>query len=900
MKTRITAASLAICILFSLFIYSPVNVSADAAVSDDSYAFAIEFLNQLGIADGVDTVGETMSRGQFARFVSNVLKHNLTIESDVKYFDDVDLSCEFAQDISLLAATGLISGSGTGSFLPDNPITYNEALVIFVNLLGYRAQAAINGDYPLGYAKVANELKLLSGISIANLSGAAQGKALAVLMYKALGTDVQTSYVHGDEIKYEIRSGRTLLYDKLGLMLYKGRLNSVGEAGFMPGAPLSKKLMTVGEKLFDFNLEKTEDYQHYLGFTVWVYYENDEDKEPFIKYLIPKIEADDFLSLEAEQIVSFSGQSLVYHANDSMRESVAVIAQAPYVLYNNRRVLSLSEDMLKIDLGSVTLITDGDLDYQIVIIWSYDNYVVHRFDNYSKVLYDKYMYKAGNPLPPLDESRNIVVSNANGAKWDLNALREWNIVSIARAKDDSYIKLVISVDSMEEEVEEIFFGSADEAYITVDGMELKLAKSFLNKFSYTDSEGEERLSLNVGNRGKFYLDFEGNVAAFDENANIQRIKQAGVLIDCKILSGIDKTHRMLIFTKFGEMTEFDVGNNRKNLLVNGQNRNVGEFFEELSGADGGLKRQVLVYTLNSEGIITEIEYADGAESRLRRSYQGSQMYRAQLRSFNGQAVISDATVIFSIPPEEYKDYHDYYKLSKLSMFSSGVLYNVDAYIYDENKLTCDYLIETSDPAFIGVETQIAMVKKITESVNMDGDSVDKLYCLANGVLTELLGAQGVSLKNTKLNPSVVASPGTSNTIYQIAPGDTIRYSLNQKGEISAIQLLYSCENQGWLPSVNPLGSSSGQFGDTFRTVCGYVLRREGNVIEIALDNSTTIELYATERFKFHVYDGERIQENRVYIGTADDIRDKVHYPNNYSKIVISIRVSEARIINLYN
>lgn len=91
--------------------------------------------------------------------------------------------------INVADTQNYIIGDDTGSFRPDDKITFAEAVTIIIRLLGYEPAAKENGGYPTGYLVTAAQNGLLNGINQAPNEEASRG-VVAQLAYNALTINI--------------------------------------------------------------------------------------------------------------------------------------------------------------------------------------------------------------------------------------------------------------------------------------------------------------------------------------------------------------------------------------------------------------------------------------------------------------------------------------------------------------------------------------------------------------------------------------------------------------------------------------------------------------------------------------------------------------------------------------
>lgn len=203
---KLTSIFLVLAMLLTL---APMNVfAADAETTVfpdmsaiDYYAPAATALKQLeilsGYPDGTFGADKAITRAEMASIVCRMIDKGA--ESDAAkgetVFDDVSADYWASGYINIASKEGIISGDGTGKFLPENDVKYEEALKMVVCALGYGEGIVVDtADWSKGFLEVAAQ----KGIS-ANLKGAkgipATRGDIAVMSYNGLATDTENSKI---------------------------------------------------------------------------------------------------------------------------------------------------------------------------------------------------------------------------------------------------------------------------------------------------------------------------------------------------------------------------------------------------------------------------------------------------------------------------------------------------------------------------------------------------------------------------------------------------------------------------------------------------------------------------------------------------------------------------------
>ena len=159
------------------------------------YQESVSRLNSLGIitgySDGTFKPEEQLSRAQFAKIaVLSIGGENVSlISNSSSVFLDVDPNHWASGYINMAARENLIMGYGDGSFRPEEPITYAQAITIILKMLNYNAED-IGGQWPYSYIERAGRLGLTSGIELGVNDIISRGLT-ALLIDRALFTDVK-------------------------------------------------------------------------------------------------------------------------------------------------------------------------------------------------------------------------------------------------------------------------------------------------------------------------------------------------------------------------------------------------------------------------------------------------------------------------------------------------------------------------------------------------------------------------------------------------------------------------------------------------------------------------------------------------------------------------------------
>ena len=195
---KLISILLSVVLIFSM----SVGVFADsekemAAIELEKYGFIQR--NHLG---GL-TVDGPVTRAGMAKIL--VLMLGLTPDSTGCDFTDVPADHGASGFIARAAAIGIVNGMGDGTFLPDEYVTYQQAMKMVVCALGYGVDAERKGGYPHGYVMTASMLGLAP--SMASVTENADRGEIMLMLAKALDVPIMVAMESENKTIYKVLNG---------------------------------------------------------------------------------------------------------------------------------------------------------------------------------------------------------------------------------------------------------------------------------------------------------------------------------------------------------------------------------------------------------------------------------------------------------------------------------------------------------------------------------------------------------------------------------------------------------------------------------------------------------------------------------------------------------------------
>jgi len=187
--------TLLVCFMFTFALFATSAVASSYVdVADDAYyKDAVESLSIYGIVSGYNGYFNPeayITRAEFSKIsaITGGFEKEVAGKSGNTRFNDVSLSHWANGYINAASENSIIVGYPNGNFMPENNITYQEAVTIILRLMDYTS-ADLGDNWPFAYMQKARSLGLLDGISKGGAELITRGD-VCLLIYRALGLDL--------------------------------------------------------------------------------------------------------------------------------------------------------------------------------------------------------------------------------------------------------------------------------------------------------------------------------------------------------------------------------------------------------------------------------------------------------------------------------------------------------------------------------------------------------------------------------------------------------------------------------------------------------------------------------------------------------------------------------------
>ncbi|MBU5451284.1 S-layer homology domain-containing protein [Acetivibrio sp. MSJd-27] len=773
--------------------YSDIKESIDA----------VNTLTGLGImrgyGDGTFQPENLMTRGEFAAVIARTMNMEevFSANSNKNIFSDVPAANQFAGYINTLYDMGLISGTSPTEYKPDDPILYEQAVKIIVNLVGYTPLAEGKGGYPYGYILTAEELGITNSLKERNVGENAKRITITQILYNALEIDMMVATSAGDTPSYEIQKGKTILTYYFKAAKKRGILLSTCDSISHNSSMLLEDEVKIDDVTYKIGGTNAKDY---LGYCVSFVYREDAVMGEYILISISEApQRNRTLRIDSDDIEQVSVDSVAYQKDEYSNTQYAKISSSATVYYNGKALSSYGADILKPDSGSLFLIdNNADGSYEAVFVKEYMNIVVDRVIPEENRIVSKYSSGLNLVLDPLDSDYTFYLRK-DGKTIALSELKEWNVISVTADKmldsgkgkicdteNATLYYLDVSDQSVSGTIEQEIAG---EQKAVINGKVYQYAKNI-----QYDSTKLPRL----GDSGTFYLDVYGRIAASGERAS-EEVSMGYLYGINNDSSSLETDIQFKVYTMDDKHEIYSLTD--KIRINDGASKPVSmELLQSCgivsmdSNSGWTLNKELIAFKCNADGKISALyppvspEENPDRKAVLEKSVplaSSTRYYRSYLKKFMAvttdvycEEFSTDTKAKVIVVPGKNSDADDpmNYEIKSMSYFVNGTKYAVEGYNMSEIG-TVPIILCYRNAETVDGKDYLILVSRIITTVNEEGDLVKKIEGIYNGKEVSYL---------TNSDPKILAEFEESNPKC-VKAGDLLEVDLNRKSEICILK-----------------------------------------------------------------------------------------------------------------
>lgn len=827
MKRILSAFMAAVC--FVMFTGAALAEEESTSALTEKQSEAVALLNDLGILPEITETQalEQITRAEFAEVVVNMVggADELT-SSPRRIYADVMPEDPAAPYIEYLYDKGIMVGYENAEFKPENNITVSEVLKVMIVITGYSAYAENAGGYPDGYYAQAVTSDMLRGVS-GKIAENITWADIAEIARNVLETTnyVTTTGFRGDNPIYSSNNDEEFMSYMLDIYRYTGIVEGTGDnmlSGSGDGCGpdnciVGGETLQVGEI----------DFTQYLGMKVEVYYRADDAAGDVALHVIEHRD-NTVIDIEDADISENTTTSSVEYYTDTRTRTVNISPDAVF-MYNGKRLDIVTDEDLKVESGNLRLISnDGDTTCDVVIITSYETFVVDKAVSTDSVVNLKY----GKGSLDLDDDY-LTTYYLDGAEADFSSITSGSVLSIAFSKNtagDVLADVYISNNQVTGTAVKVLTGDRG-AVELADGTRYDYSVDFANRLE----EGESSTyAPELNAEGTFYIDYFGKLAAYTLSV---ASKNYAYVMKCWY-DDMEQTGAIKLFTKDSEFKELPITGN---VRINGELTNRDKIVPTLEAASyDGKVNQLVVYEEKEDGSLGSLQLAENKTDD--ETYQAAENEfvlsgtplnkegkQGNLRFYKGNAeyypfsFIDGQTLSFNVPYEEPENEKLYRVDTKLS--GTDVALVGPVYCYDAGQGGALGAVVSNTASSKDYNTPV-VVDSVLEAVNEEGDP---------GRIIQFVGGQSVFVGEDVVyvqpesNVWNSAVDYSNVTINDLKRGDVIQYTTTASGDLNQLMVLVKSDDIGGIRSD---GDSMAKNGNMF-----------GEVISVSKNGRTAVVRY---------------------------------------------------------
>ncbi len=715
-------------------------------------------------------------------------------EMSESVFFDVDKNTTCFNEIMLVVSHGYMKGVSADKFGADLKVSKQEAMSVFVDMLGYSAEAKRAGGYPKGYIFEAARLKITDGIS-KPYSDNASFSEISQIIYNTLDVNMYPG-------RYDYDRKESFMSRMLKMKKIKGVVTDNGITKITGKTELSKGNIRVGDGVFTTN-EKSGNAEEYIGCEVELFYTED-DGILNARFICPTY-AERKLEILPENVIDFSGNTLTYY-DEGGKRCERRLGDVTYMIYNGEAKEIYGKDSFMFEFGDITISEIRGSRAEMICVNNYETCYVSGFDSEKGVIFNGLSKGSEDNSIDINNYDYVIVIDADGNETDMESITIGSVVDILRA--ENVLKIYLS-GTVHEKFEITSIGAKNKHMTVSNGTVLYEISDACDKMTH-------KPELKIGNICTLYINGFGK-AVYITDVEMQNSKY-GYFVRSGMEETLNRRLRVKIFESTGKFEQLVCAEKVSVVTSTGETKTVSDsklYTDYLSSGP-----TVLKYRLNRDGEISGIDLPTSDLSMecglykifeseynlpgvMSRFDSGDVPYNSVWGFGSGAAFVDADTVIIKIPNDKTKE--ELFSVIETGEIGKYAYWPVAAYVSDKKSLFADIVIikpkNETDAVESGTERTLLIVDQIGNMVQ--GEDVIKyasgtLINNANKVSEAVLysasdsnSGGGEPCSYFENIPDVPKSE-TSGTVnrYNVKRGDIIRCTVNKQGFVTMAELVF--------------------------------------------------------------------------------------------------------------
>lgn len=698
--------------------------------------------------DEITSLDGFVKRKDFAKIICRFIGlFNAETSAKTKFLD-VSYNENSSGSIKILSDLSIMNGYEGNIFLPENYLTYNEAVKIIISSLSYDEIAKSMGGYPVGYLSFAINNKIIKD-NLKNKGDKITFNEAFELLYNSLDVLCVSLKGIGKENTYSSLGGKTVL-----TQIH----NANKKQGIVEGFEIGENESTIYINGIAY---KTTDKSFFklLGNKVTYIVKNDENR---LLYIYKENEVNEII-IDAEKIKGLNNFELKLLENS---EKTIKLSNDFMLFYNNKLQNNFSSDIFNFENGNITLLDNNfDNAFDCVFINKFESFVVSDIDYDKKIIF----YKNGSGIALDDFSNVTFVKNNQICGFD--SLKIDDTISVLKSYDNNLITIYIS-GFFEGKINEVDNSNLE---ITIDYKKYKASKSlnFLKPALFA----------------KFYKDINNRIfyyEAIKSNAYGYLLSYENALDSAKIK----------LFCEDGKTKIFKLSDR---ISLNKSLINSKDAFNKspLTNEERAIIPQLITFELNEKDEISKIETATyGINPEIFSKNLLKTAQNCSTARISKDFIINNDTLVFLIPNfnslDEFKklDINDFYA-GKKELLVSGIHYfevfdcgldraSKAVILYYEN--LSYYKLSYSEP--------FSVIKNLSQIITSKGEIKKCMTLISKGVENRVVLPDNLEKIQNRSTFDNYAALNKNATINDLKAGDIIQIMLDKNNELINFRPLY--------------------------------------------------------------------------------------------------------------
>jgi len=839
------------------------TVGIDVRAKDNTdYERVIDVLESLDIIKDFDTnidLTAPVTRGEFVNYAADLINEKSSSRENSRYYYDVDESHYAFSAIDYFTERNILTGSEYKMFYPEENITLTDAYKIVLSVMNYNNYIDSLGGYPAGCIAVAKRTGLSDGVGTGEYITVGD---MLKIMYNALFVSINDYHGQvGENAVFQVNEGNNILSIYYDSYFSTGQLKAAHNLSITGSNPDDEDEVLIE----DFKLKNGYgDIENLLGKNVDYIYREEDDGETFTLLWAGDDGKGKELKLHPNKDEVKYNKSIFgidYYLDGAKNYKTAKFSQAVSFIYNGELYDGKTEDLFIGKINNIILLdNDKNNEYEIVLVWAYENITVSAVDESLKTIYGK---NGSEYIFDPSKKTRAVLYDKSKTQMPVGAVAKGNIISVFSSQSGDVLTAYVSSDTFSGQISKTKRDSFERLVVTIDSID------------YTANAGIDEGCLAVGKSVIIYTDAFSYIETAKYSGEDVII---GYLVNIAPKGSVNSNIEVKIFNQDGEMKVYTLADK---VNFDGTSYDSQTVYNSLV-VNGKVDYQIIAYKTDKDDNIYYLDTVKNpTDSTLNEGeYTIDDTYTTAVKKFynNPKILLNNSSIIFSVPQDSQIPTAEKHMFGKLSVnqIIGGEKYDIYTYnMTDEVTYAQIAVIKGVKESRIAATDTYILVESISNTMNEEGEICEMLS-----------GYQGIT------SVELIASSDYSFTADGVKEGDIIRVGKNNLSEVTRTERFYS---------IGDAMIQKAFYGDNNCIRMGYVHEIIDDFIKIGYNSGSDYdEIFDFSTKDITVFDTTG-KTTKVYTGKAAEFAIKGYksHLDECSKMFIQKVYGSTRAVYIY-